>query len=401
MRGDSHHEKRRDDGEVAEAVEKKAPALTDGGDQESGDCGTDEASAVGHGRVDGDGVAEVVGIVNHLHEKRLAAGHIEGVDEALKRGEGDDLPEIDAVSESERGHRKGLNGGGNLRPDEKFAAIEALDPYSGEGAEQDGDDLSGETDDAEQQSGMGEAVNEPTGGEARHPCADQRDALAEEVELEVAMAKGAPCVRKPGDSGGRRKRRSESADDSFFRHPSDDFAGADKSFAIGFVEFGDGFGDPGAFGVALADAKRVTLRSDVNGELAAIGRVRFAFDEGLLFQSRDGGAHRLWFHAFGASEVGGGGGAVDIEPFEDGGFGERKFMRSGCGTDAANEKADGLSEFDRGGFDGFSRHGKSVSERQVNLQVVLASLAAYRARRPVRLWRRGESLYSGRDAGTR
>ncbi len=192
-----HQQKGSDDGEVTEAVKEEAPAFAESGDHEAGDGGADETSAVGHRGVDGDGIREVVAVVDHLDEEGLAGGHVEGVDEALERGEGDDLPKINDVSESERGHGERLDGGENLRPDEQLAAIKAFDPYAGERAEKKGEDLAGEADDAEKKRGVREAVNEPASGEARHPCADKRDALAEEVELEVAVTQRAPGVRKP------------------------------------------------------------------------------------------------------------------------------------------------------------------------------------------------------------
>ena len=73
-----------------------------------------------------------------------------------------------------------MDGCGGLGPDEECAAGKAFDPDAGEGAEEEGDDLSGEADDAEEQRGVGEVVDEPGGGEAGHPVADEGDALAEE-----------------------------------------------------------------------------------------------------------------------------------------------------------------------------------------------------------------------------
>ncbi len=66
---------------------RKHQPFAEGGDDEAGDGGTDEARAVGHRRVDGDGVAEVFAVFDHLDEEGLAAGHVKGVDEALESGE--------------------------------------------------------------------------------------------------------------------------------------------------------------------------------------------------------------------------------------------------------------------------------------------------------------------------
>ena len=43
-------------------------------------------------------------------------------------------------------------------------------------------------------SGMVQLVDEPGGSDTGHPGTDDGDALAEEVKLEVAVAKGSPCV---------------------------------------------------------------------------------------------------------------------------------------------------------------------------------------------------------------
>ena len=190
--GDVHHEERDDDGDVAEAVDGEAVALADGCDDDAGDGGADEASHVDHGGVEGDGVREVAFVFDHLDEEGLAAGHVEGVDEALQGTEGDDLVDGDDLCEGERGHGKGLNAGEDLGPDEELAAVHAVDDDAGEGREEEGGDLAGEADGAEEKRGAGETVDEPAGGDAGHPGADEGDALAGEEEAEVAMAQGSP-----------------------------------------------------------------------------------------------------------------------------------------------------------------------------------------------------------------
>ena len=72
--------------------------------------------------------------------------------------------------------------------------MKVVDPDAGEGGKDKGGDLAGETDCAQQQSRSREAVDEPGGGDAGHPRADEGDALAAEEETEVAMAESAPGV---------------------------------------------------------------------------------------------------------------------------------------------------------------------------------------------------------------
>ena len=71
--------------------------------------------------------------------------------------------------------------------DEDAVLVPAVDPDAGEGGEDEGRELAGESSDAEQPGGVGEAEDEPRGGEARHPGADDGDALAEKEEPEISM----------------------------------------------------------------------------------------------------------------------------------------------------------------------------------------------------------------------
>ena len=125
---DVHGEERGDDEEVADAVDEEAPTFSKGGDDDACDGGAEEPCGVDHGGVDGDGVLEVRGVVDHLDEEGLAAGHVQRVDDALDGGEGDDLPQRDAVGEGEDGEGEGLEGACGLGPDEELAAVETYLP---------------------------------------------------------------------------------------------------------------------------------------------------------------------------------------------------------------------------------------------------------------------------------
>ena len=81
-----------------------------------------------------------------------------------------------------------------LRPNEKLAAIQAVDPDAGEGGKEESGNLAGETNGAEEHGRSGEPVDKPGGGDAGHPRADEGDALAAEEEAEVAMTERAPGV---------------------------------------------------------------------------------------------------------------------------------------------------------------------------------------------------------------
>ncbi len=70
-------------------------------------------------------------------------------------------------------------------------AVPPVDEHSGDRRQEQRRDLAAEADDAEQQRGAGEAVDQPAGGDAGDPGADERDGLAAEEEAIVAVAEGA------------------------------------------------------------------------------------------------------------------------------------------------------------------------------------------------------------------
>src|SRR5215472_6437016 len=141
----------------------------------------------------------------HFDDEGLAGGHVEGVDQAREERERDDFPDSDDAGEREDGQREGLKHREDLSDDDGSVAIPAVDPDAGDGSEDEGRDLAGEADDSEEDGGTGEAIDEPAGGDAGHPGADQRNALAGEEELVVAGAEGAgregEVHRKSADSG--------------------------------------------------------------------------------------------------------------------------------------------------------------------------------------------------------
>ncbi len=111
----------------------------------------------------------------------MSGGHVEGIDQPLKRAEPDDLVNVDVSGEGEDGQRQRLKHGQNLGHHQNLASIEAVNPNPGERGEQKGWNLPGEADDSEQKRGTGQPVHQPARGQTRHPCADQRDSLAAEI----------------------------------------------------------------------------------------------------------------------------------------------------------------------------------------------------------------------------
>ncbi len=92
------------------------------------------------------------------------------------------MPRKRQYSQSERlQHRKYL--GDHQDP----VAIPAVDPHSSERRQRERWNLSGKAHDAQQERGTGQPVDQPAGGDARHPGADQRDGLSAEEQPVVAI----------------------------------------------------------------------------------------------------------------------------------------------------------------------------------------------------------------------
>ncbi len=97
-----HHQQRHNDGNIADAIDKKAPALIGCGNQQSSQRRADEARHVHHGRVNGDGIGKIVAALHHLHHERLASRHVEGIDDALQCAQRQHFGDGDAMRERER-----------------------------------------------------------------------------------------------------------------------------------------------------------------------------------------------------------------------------------------------------------------------------------------------------------
>ena len=126
-------------------------------------------------------------VFDHLHQEGLPAGHVKGVDQTLKGAQDQDLPNRDSFGERQPSQQQGLHGGQGLGPEQHLPAIQAVDPYAGERGQQEGGDLSHEADQAQQQGGASQPVDQPTGGDPRHPGADEGNTLSAEEQPEVAV----------------------------------------------------------------------------------------------------------------------------------------------------------------------------------------------------------------------
>jgi hypothetical protein len=82
-----------------------------------------------------------------------------------------------------------------LRDYENASAVEPIHPHACERRKKKCGNLSGEGDDAKKQRRSREFVNQPAGGDARHPCADERNTLSGEKKTVVAVTQRAPDSR--------------------------------------------------------------------------------------------------------------------------------------------------------------------------------------------------------------
>lgn len=168
------------DGHATEGIEGVAPAGAEEDDGEAGEGGADEASEVKEGGVKGDGVGQVVAMVNEFDEKGLAGGEFGGVDEASEEGEGDEPGGGDESGEGEGGEGGGLEGAADLEPEEEAAAVEAVGEGAGDRGEEENGDLLSEENEAEHERAASHFVGEPGGGGLGHPVANEGKALAAE-----------------------------------------------------------------------------------------------------------------------------------------------------------------------------------------------------------------------------
>ena len=188
-----HHEEAGQHGDVADGVREEAPPLADDGDEDAGHRRADHARAVEHRGVEGDGVHQIVAL-DHLDDEGLPRRHVEGVDDAEERGQDDDVPLVDAPGQRERRQDERQDHRARLRDDDDAAAVDAVGHVAAERRDEEDRDLPGEADRAEEERGVGEAVDQPRLRHRLHPRADEGNELAAEEETEVPDPQGLKCV---------------------------------------------------------------------------------------------------------------------------------------------------------------------------------------------------------------
>ena len=74
-----------------------------------------------------------------------------------------------------------------LRPDQQLPPIQPVDQHSGKGSQNKSGNLPGKAHHSQQQRGTREPVYQPTGGNAGHPGADERNALTGKKQPEISV----------------------------------------------------------------------------------------------------------------------------------------------------------------------------------------------------------------------
>ena len=170
-----HEHQRRDDGDVADAVDQEAITFTrftpDRNDRTRNGW-PDETCAVHHRGVQCDGVGKVGSILEHFNDESLTGGNVECIHDALKHGQSQDVPDVHVPAENQASQGKRLEHGQNLRHFQNRSAIPPVHPDSRKWGQQQSGYLSGETDHAEQQCGICQAIDEPARSDLSHPRAD-------------------------------------------------------------------------------------------------------------------------------------------------------------------------------------------------------------------------------------
>src|SRR5690242_621333 len=124
------------------------------------------------------------------------------------------------MGERERGQGERLQHRQRLRDQHGAVTIPTVHPDAGKRGKKERGNLAHEAGQAEQECGTGETVHQPAGRQARHPRADQGDALPCEIQPVVSRAKGGERERHSVSivaeplRGVQMKRASESWQDS-------------------------------------------------------------------------------------------------------------------------------------------------------------------------------------------
>ena len=177
-----------DHGQEAQPVDEEGRCHAKHADGEPGGRGSHDTGAVEHGRVEGDGVADVLA-PDKLDRERLANRHVDRIGGPEEKGQQHDHPDLDDVRDDERSQHEGKHHHHRLDGDEDAPLRQRVGSDPGEEPEHhDRQELRG-CDDAQPDRVAGELQDEPGLGDLLHPGPDERYKLSGEEEPSVRCPK--------------------------------------------------------------------------------------------------------------------------------------------------------------------------------------------------------------------
>ena len=200
--GGVHGRERDEHRREARGVDGKRGAGAERPDRQAGNGRADDARRIEHRRVEGDRVSDVAA-PDDLDHEALADGHVDRIGGAEEQCQDDDHPDLDDAGQREHGEDRGENHHHRLHDEDRLAFRQCVREDAAEQPEDHHRDELGGGDHAEPQRIVGELENQPGLGNLLHPGPDQRDELAAEEQLVVAVAEGA----QPPDGVNRHRRR--------------------------------------------------------------------------------------------------------------------------------------------------------------------------------------------------
>lgn len=142
-----------------------------------------------HGRVEGDGVGQVLG-ADHLGDESMPGRRVEGVGDPKAEGEDDDVPGLDDVEEGQGGQDECQDHHGRLGQNEEGPARHPVGHDSAIDHEQPGGDAGREPDIAQIGGRTGQVEDEIAQGRGLHPGPEKRNGLPDEPQAVVPVTEG-------------------------------------------------------------------------------------------------------------------------------------------------------------------------------------------------------------------
>src|SRR5947207_5430379 len=195
--GEAHRQEPGDDGDVAHPVQQEAQADAGRTDHHARDGRADDPRRVEHGRVQRDRIHQVVP-AHEFRDERLAAGNVERIDDPEEHRHHHHLPRRHPAGPHERRQRQRFEHLQRLGPHDEGALVHAVHDDTRVQCEQQHAQGAERLGQADGERRVGDLEHQPPERDRLHPGPDERDALTEEEEPEVAVGKRSEAKRARG-----------------------------------------------------------------------------------------------------------------------------------------------------------------------------------------------------------